>query len=397
MLKVWNVVLIFVTFWLTIFGTFLTRSGVIESVHAFALSNIGPMFFAFLTLILLGFLFVLFQRLPLLRSDNELDAMLSRESAFLLNNVLFVIIAFTTLLGTTWPILSELFTGDKLSVSAPFFNKVNGPVFAVLLFMIGVGPLLPWRRATWATLRHQFQWPLLGGIITAALVFLLIGERRFWPIAGLGVAGLVFTSIIQEFVRGTRARMKVTGERPWKALLKLITRNQHRYGGYIVHLGVVLMTLGIIGNGFYQIDNQATLNVGESMNIGPYTITYQGLFERRASNHREVYARLQVKEGDKLVTTLEPKRNIYDKTPEQPTTEVALKPGLMEDLYVVLAGWEQGGQIASFKAYINPLMSWLWIGGLILVLGGVVAAWQRPRPIGVRRRVAKGAVAQPAN
>jgi len=300
-------------------------------------------------------------------------------------------------LGTTWPILSELFTGDKLAVSAPFFNKVNGPIFSILLLMIGVGPLLPWRRATWANLKYQLQWPFLGGIVTALLVFVVVGERRPWPIFGLGVAGLVFTSIVQEFVRGTRARMHATGEKPWTAMFKLISRNQRRYGGYIVHLGVVLMTLGIIGNGFYQIDNQAALNVGESMTIGPYTITYEGLFERRASNHTEVYARLRVHEGDKLVTTLEPKRNIYDKTPEQPTTEVALKPGLMEDLYVVLAGWEQGGQIASFKAYINPLMSWLWIGGFVLILGGLVAAWQRPRPIGVRRRVMKGALPQTAN
>ncbi len=394
MLKVWNLVLIFVTFWLTIFGTFLTRSGVIESVHAFALSNIGPMFFAFLTLILLGFLFVLFQRLPLLRSDHELDAMLSRESAFLLNNVLFLIIAFTTLLGTTWPILSELFTGDKLSVSAPFFDKVNGPLFAVLLFMVGVGPLLPWRRASWQNLRHQLQWPFTGGILLAIAIVFLFREHRPWPVIGLGIAGLVFTSIIQEFVRGTRARMTVTGESPWRAFSRLVRRNQRRYGGYIVHLGVVLMTLGIIGNGFYQVSNQAALSVGQSMPVGPYTIVYDGLAQRRGSNYTQVYAKLRVLEGHKLIATMEPKRNVYDKTPEQPTTEVALRPGLTEDLYIVLAGWEQGGQIASFKAYINPMMSWLWIGGLVLLLGGLIATWQRPRPVGVRSRAARGPLPQ---
>ncbi|NPA90506.1 MAG: heme lyase CcmF/NrfE family subunit [Chloroflexi bacterium] len=395
MLKVWNVVLIFLTFWLTILGTFITRSGVIESVHAFALSNIGPMFLAFLAILLLGFLFILFRRLPLLQGDNELDAMLSRESAFLFANVLFVSIAFTTLLGTMWPILSELFTGDKLTVSAPFFNKVNGPIFAVLLFTIGVGPLLPWRRANWTTLRHQLQWPTLASILMI-LLLLVLGERRPWPLVGFGLVALVFVSIVQEYVRGVRARMRATGEKPWQALARLFRRNQRRYGGYIVHLGVVLMALGIIGNGFYQVDNQAALNPGESMTVGDYRLVYDGLFERRQSNHTEVYARIRAFKGDRELGVLEPKRNIYDKQPEQPTTEIALRPGLVEDLYIVLAGWENGGKPASFKAYVNPLMSWLWIGGFVVILGGLMAAWRRPRRLTARVKLPRKAVAQTA-
>jgi len=395
MLKVWNVVLIFLTFWLTILGTFITRSGIIESVHAFAISNIGPMFFGFLAVTLFGFLIILFTRLPLLRSENELDAMLSRESAFLLGNVLFVVIAFTTLLGTTWPILSELFTGDKLAVSAPFFNKVNGPIFAVLLLLIGIGPLFPWRRANWTTLRRQLMWPTIGGILTA-VVIVALGERRFYPTLGLAVTGLVATSILQEFIRGTRARMQATGEKPWLAFPRLVQRNQRRYGGYIVHLGVVLMSLGIIGNSFYQVENQAALQVGEKLNIGPYTLVYQGLFERRGSNYTAVVGRLSVFRDGEFLGVMEPTRNLYDKTPEQPTTEVAVRFNLKEDLYVVLAGWEQGGQIASFKVYINPLMSWLWIGGLVLVFGALIAIWPQPRRVRVRSSAPRGAVPQAA-
>ncbi len=393
MLKVWNVVLIFLTFWLTILGTFITRSGVIESVHAFALSNIGPMFLGFLALLLLGFLAILFKRLPLLQGDNELDAILSRESAFLLANVLFVSIAFTTLLGTLWPIMSELFTGDKLTVSAPFFNRVNGPIFVVLLLAIGIGPLLPWRRANWHTLRHQLQWPVLGGVAMMVLVFAL-GERRFWPIIGLGTIALVFVSIVQEYVRGVRARMKATGESPLRALARLFRRNQRRYGGYIVHLGVVMMAVGIVGSGFYQIDNQAALSPGEAMTIGPYRLVYEGLSERRQSNHTEVYAKIHVYKGQADLGIMEPKRNLYDKQPDQPTTEIALRPGLIEDLYIVLAGWENGGKIASFKAYINPMMSWLWIGGFVLIGGGILAAWRRPRRLWARVRLPQRAALQ---
>jgi len=395
MFKVWNVVLIFLTFWLTILGTFITRSGVIESVHAFSVSSLGPMLFGFVTLTLLGFLYLLFERLPMLRSENHLDAMLSRESAFVLNNLVFTTIAFTTLLGTTWPILSELFTGDKLAVSAPFFNKVNGPIFALLLLLVGIGPLLAWRRTDRKTLRHQFTWPAVGAILVVGVVVAL-GERRPLPTLAFATVGLVVTAITQEFVRGVLARMRGTGERPWTATIGLLRKNQRRYGGYIVHLGVVLMALGIIGNSFYQLDNQAAMRTGDQMQIGAYRLVYDGLFERRKSNHTEVYARIRAYRGDTLIGTLEPRRNIYDKNPEQPTTEVAVRMGLREDLYLVLAGWEANGEVTSIKAYVNPLMSWLWIGGLVLILGTLVGIWPRPRRVTVRARAPRRAVREVA-
>ena len=393
MLKVWNMVLIFLTFWLTILGTFITRSGVIESVHAFAVSNIGPMFLVFLAVTLLGFLYLLFSRYPLLRSENELDAILSRETTFLLNNVIFATIAFTTLLGTTWPILSELFTADKLTVSAPFFNKVNGPIMAGLIILMAICPLLPWRRANWEVLKRQFLWPLTAALLAVVALFVL-GERRMWPIVGFSAIVMVAATLLQEFVRGVRARMRATKEPPWTAFVMLFRRNQRRYGGYIVHLGVIIMAVGIVGSGFYQIDNQAALKVGESMNIGPYTLRYDGLAERRRSNHTEVYAKMTLLKDNKPLALLEPKRNIYDKRPEQPISEVALRFGWKEDLYLVLAGWEKGGEIASFKAYINPLMSWLWFGGLVLIFGTLVAMWPMPQRRRAAVRIPKGAVPQ---
>ncbi len=388
MLKVWNVVLIFLTFWLTIFGTFLTRSGIIESIHAFVLSNVGPLFLGFLALLLLGFLAVLWWRWPVLRSEHVLEAMLSRESAFWLNNVFFTAIALITLLGTTWPILSELVVGDKIGVGASFFNRVNGPIFAGLLGLMGIGPLLPWRRASWATWRGQLVWPVIGGGGTGT-VFFLLGERRLWPLAAWAIVGLVLVSIAQEYVRGVRSRVRATGEPVWRAMGALIRRNPRRYGGYIVHLGVILAAIGIIGSSFYQSQQQGVLRVGEALTIGDYRLVYNGLFERRQSNHTQIVGRLAVYRDDAFVGVLEPARNIYDKWPEQPTSEVAVRVTWKEDLYVVLAGWERGGEMASFKAYINPLMAWLWIGGLVSIAGTLIAWWPVPQQARVRVRTTR--------
>ncbi|HEY66190.1 MAG TPA: heme lyase CcmF/NrfE family subunit [Caldilineae bacterium] len=388
MLKVWNMVLILLTFELTLVGTFITRSGIIESVHAFALSNIGPMFLAFITLTTLGFLALMWDRLPLLRGENELDGLLSREAGFLLNNLLFVGIMFATLLGTLFPIITEAVSSTKISVSAPFFNKVNGPIFLGLLVLMGVCPLLGWRISTWRTIQRQFTWPAVASLIGVILLAVL-GARKPLPLVGFGVCVLIVSTIVQEFVRGVAARRGVTGESWLQAAGKLISRNQRRYGGYIVHLGVVLMAIGIIGSSFYQSETQANLKVGESMTIGDYTLTYQGLGHRVVANHQEIFANLEIYRNGRYVGALHPQKNIYFKTPEQPTSEVGIRVGLREDLYVVLAGWEANGERASFKVYVNPLMVWLWIGGAVLIVGTVIAVWPRRRePVPVSTRAA---------
>ncbi len=377
MLKVWNLSLIFLTFWLIIIGTFLTRSGVIDSVHAFAISDIGPILFAFVVLLAVSFLGLLFWRWPLLRSDQQLDGILSREASFLYNNLLFLVIALATLLGTIWPLVSEIILGDKLTVSTPFFDKVNGPAFLLLLVLMAAGSLLSWRRTPPAALRRQFLWPLSGGAV-AVIVALLFGEKRPALLIAFFIIVLNLVTIAQEFGRGMQARHRVHRESRFTALGQLFRRNSHRYGGYIVHLGVIIIAIAIVGQHNYQQDRQVSLRPGESVSLAGYTLTYRGLNSRLAGNHEEIYAMLELQKGGHTIGMLQPKRSVYFKG-NQPVSEVALHVTAFGDLYTVLAGWENGGDPASFSIYFNPLMIWLWIGGFISILGTIVAIWPLPR------------------
>ncbi len=392
MLKVWNMVLIFLTWELTLFGTFLTRSGVVESVHSFALSPIGPMFATFIIGTMVGFFVLLVWRLPLLKSDNQLDAVLSRETSFLTQNVLFVVIMVATLLGTLFRPISEWVTGDKISLNAPYFNRVNGPLFLVLLILMGAAPLLAWRRSAPETLKNNFSYPLLGALISVPVMFLL-GNRSMAGFVGFSVLAFVFTGIIQEYVRGVRARQHSTGEPLPQALINLVRRNGRRYGGYIVHIGVLMIALGIIGNEFFQSEGQANLAPGESIVVADYTLTYERLDMAEGPNYTEFSAAMPLEKNGRAAGVIVPKKVIYNKNQEQPMTEVGLKPGLLEDVYVVLAGFDNMGQTASFKVYVNPLMSWMWIGGVIIILGVLVSAWPRkvPTTSEVRARVPGGA------
>ena len=384
MLKVWSMVLIFITFTLTLVGTFITRSGVIQSVHSFAISPIGPLFLGFIAIVMLGFLYLLFDRLPLLRSKSELDSMRSREFAFLLNNLTFLGIAFATMLGTFYPMITELFGGTKIAVSEPFFQKVNGPIFLLLLVLMGVGPLLGWRRSSGQSLVRNFRFPLAFALIFAVGIYLL-GVRAISPWLGMTASGLVLFTIVQEFYRGTRARRQATKENWLAAFSHLIQRNRRRYGGYIVHLGIVVMAFGIIGATFFQSEGQANLQIGESLQINDYSLEYQGLRMVDRDTRTIIAATLDVYDDGRPIGSVEPHRNLYHKNPDEPTNEVGLMIRPLEDLYVVLAGWEDGGASASFKVYVNPLMLWVWMGGLILALGTLVAMW--PQQMLARRRV----------
>jgi cytochrome c-type biogenesis protein CcmF len=373
-LKVWNVVLIWMTYFLVILGTFTTRSGVLESVHSFARSDVGPYFLGFMVIILFGFLWLLFDRLPLLRSDQQIDSYTSREAAFLANNWLFAGIAFATLWGTFFPMFSEILTGDRISVAAPFFNKVNGPLFLLLLLLMGVGPLLGWRHTSAEAFRKQFTFPLLTGAIVALIVFVV--ARSLYPIIGLAICAFVAATIVQEYVRGVLARRKTSGDNVVAAMGHLWSRNGRRYGGYIVHLGIVLIGVAVIGNEFYQQTTNVTLAPGESTQLAGYTLEFAGLESNRLPNAIEFGARMVAYDSsDNVVGTLIPKRNVYDKAPDMPTSEVGLHMSPIEDVYVVLNGWEEGGRTATFTIYINPLTAWMWVGGLVLVLGTLIAAW----------------------
>lgn len=381
-LKVWNVVLIWLTYFLVILGTFTTRSGIIESVHSFARSDVGPYFLVFLVLILFGFLWLLFDRLPLLRGEHSIDSYTSREAAFLANNWLFAGIAFATLWGTFFPMFSEILTGERISVAAPFFNKVNGPLFLMLLLLMGVAPLLGWRHTSVAAFRKQFTFPLIAGIAVGLLVFFF--ARSLYPVIGLAICGFVTATIVQEYVRGVMARRATTDENVLVAIVHLWSRNGRRYGGYVVHLGIVMIGVAVIGNEFYQQSLSVTLSRGESATIGRYELVYNGIETDRKANRIEFNALLDTYSLDsgRKVGVITPQRNIYDKTPDMPTSEVGLHMTPIEDVYVVLNGWESGGATATFTIYVNPLTMWMWVGGIVLVLGTLIAVWPNP----VRRR-----------
>jgi cytochrome c-type biogenesis protein CcmF len=376
MLKVWNMVLVILTFSLTIFGTFLTRSGVISSVHSFTQSGLGPFFLSFLGVILVVSLGLLFWRLPLLRSENELDSLLSRESAFLFNNLILVGIAFAVFWGTVFPVISEWVRGVKITVGPPFFNKVNAPLGMVLLFLMGVGPIIAWRRATWQHLKKAFLWPVAAGVVGGAVCFVL-GARSYWGVLAFSLIFFVLGTIVTEFARGVRARQAMVGESAAVALAHLIGKNRRRYGGYIIHLGVVMIFVAITGTALFRQERQVTLNPGEQFELGGYALRYNGLEERDTPHVAYLMANVSVLEGDRQIDTLRPEKRFYKK-PEQPTTEVAIRSTLGGDLYLVLGSYDAETKMATILAYLNPLIGFLYWGGIVLAVGTVVVVWPAP-------------------
>ena len=378
-LKVWNLVMIWLTFFLVILGTFTTRSGILDSVHSFAQSDVGGYFLAFLSLIVVGFLLLLFDRLPLLKAENEIDSATSREAAFLGNNWLFAGITFATLWGTFFPMFSELITGSRISVAAPWFNKVVGPMLLLLILLMGIGPLLGWRRTSVEVMRKQFTWPL-GLALLFGISFWFVSPNIF-PVVGLAICLFATLSIVQEYARGIMARRSITQENVFVALVNLMRRNGQRYGGYLVHLGIVLIGVAVIGNEFYQSSTNVTLARGESADLVGYTFTYNDIETERKPNRTEIRTNITIThEGtENQIAIISPQRNLYDKTPDQPTSEVGLHMRPSEDLYVVLNGWEDEGVSATFTIYINPLTMWLWIGGIVIVLGTLVCVWPHPQ------------------
>lgn len=397
MLKVWNVSLAFISFWLVIIGTFITRSGIIDSVHAFALSNVGPMFLSFIILSFALFMYLLWRRLPQLQSDSELDSMLSRESAFLYVNVLFIVAAFVTLFGTIFPLVSEFVTSTKIAVSAPYFNKVDGPIFMGILLLMGIGPLLGWRRSSTDMLRKSILPPLAMALLVVVILIMLV-TRHWLPLLGWGLAALVLGTILWEYYRGARARHKATGESWPLALLRVMARNQRRYGGYLVHLGVVMITVAIVGATMFQSNLKTSLRLNQSVEVGGYSFTYTGMEQEHHANHDTAIANVLVRKGDQVIGTLRPRMNFYSAVSGRdmgPTSEVGLRTNLHEDVYIVFNGWEQDGNLGAFEIFINPLMLWMWIGGLVMVFGTLFAMW--PLPKTATRRVRSAAVAQPAS
>ncbi len=377
MLKRWNMVLIILTYALVIFGTFLTRSGVLSSVHSFAQSAIGPSFFIFISITFLGSLALLARAWERLRDDNPLDSIFSRESAFLLNNLLFMGITVSVFWGTVFPLISEVATGQKISVGPPFYNRVTGPQFAALILLMGVAPLLAWRRASARQLGRLMLIPLALSL-AVALILALRGVTSPGALFGFWLVAFVLLTTVLEFVRGAQARMKTGGESAFTALARLIARNQRRYGGYIIHLGVVVMALGVIGSTLFQIETQGRLSQGQALTLGAYTMVYDDLIAFRAEDGREVHrATVSVYRDGRLLTTLHPRRDLYLlEGGAQPMTIPGVRSSIEDDFYVLLVDWEpMGVDGATFKLYVNPLVNWVWAGGLVFILGTLVAVW----------------------
>jgi len=376
MLKTWNMWLIFSTFMLSIFGTFLTRSGVVSSVHAFAQSSIGDWFVAFLAIIFATCLFFYVKNRSHLRTEHKLESLVSRESSFLFNNLLLLVACFTVLWGTLFPVLSEWVQGTKVTVGPPFFNRVNVPVALLLLLLTAVGPLLAWRRTSVESLKRNFLGPAIGALITGA-VLVAVGVRPwndvsyFYSLMTIMLSVLVALTVISEFVRGGRVIGRHTGQNLFASMVQLAHRNTRRYGGYIVHFGVIVIMIGFAGAVFNQ-DKEQEMGFGDKMTIGPYTLVCQSYTQDDNPNYGSEWAVMNVFKGGKQIATLNPERRFY-KASQQTSTMVANRSTPQEDLYVVYEGQNPETGKPIIKVHLNPLVMWIWVGVWIMIVGTVVA------------------------
>ena len=399
MLKIWNIVLVIMTFLMTVFGTFLTRSGILQSVHAFAQS---PTFtFAFLWFLLvtavIAFGFVI-ARLRDLRTEARMESLLSRESSFLFNNVLLVAAGFTVLWGTIFPLVSEFVRGVKVSVGPPFFNMVLNPVWLALLLLMGIGPLIAWRKATLKHFKRNLLGPIFAGV-AGGIVLAAVGITGFWPLTFLSTCVFVTATIVLEFTRGAKVRAAMTQKSIPIAAVQLVSRQKRRYGGYIVHFGVVVMVLGIVLSSYYREEKEVSLQLGESVELAPYTLTYSD-FNVTDEGHKMVFAAdLQAQRGDKTLT-LDVRRDYFPGSKSMEWwSRACIKSNWQHDLYVTMpqfdtTPYQEGGddsqppQIIALHIRVLPAVMWIWIGGYILIVGTVIAMWPEPVPSHLRGKAA---------
>ncbi len=372
MLKIWNVSLITLTFLLTLFGTFLVRSGILTSVHAFGNSDLGMFFLVFTGIVFVASFWLIIDRLNMLKETREFESYVSKESSFLLNNLILVGIAFATFFGTIYPLIGEAVTGSRPTVSIPYFNAVNAPLGLLMVALMGICPLIAWRKSDMKSLRDNFLVPVALSLVFMVTAYIL-GLRKIYALIAFTTVFFVTASTLIEFIKGTRVRMKMTGENPVTALFKLMFKNRRRYGGYIIHLGLIMLIMGVIGSNAYEKVEQKTIDFGETITIEDYTLTYTNLAERKEGKNDVVYADLSVTKGGKEFGIVQPEKVFYPTHPN-PSTEVGIKGSLKEDLYVILAGWDKEGK-ATFKVLVNPLVAWLWIGGYVMVIGTIFALW----------------------
>jgi cytochrome c-type biogenesis protein CcmF len=379
MLKVWNVVLVMLAFSLSIFGTFLTRSGIVSSIHSFTQSSIGPWFLGFIVLIAVVSIVLVFWRLPLLRAKTRLESLVSREATFLYNNLLLVALCLTILWGVAWPIVSEAVRGESVVVGRPYYDFFLRVFGLPLLLLMGIGPLVAWRRASLRSLARTFAWPA-GAALGTGAVLLLLGAGSSVPgLVAYTFAAFVLATIVLEFVRGTQARRALSGGSWPAAFTSLITRNRRRYGGYVVHASIVLLAVGVAGSSAYDSVTEGRLARGDSLAVGGYTLTYRSLSEREAANATEIRAQLAVRRGGDDLGTLQAGKNAYA-VEEQVSNEVGIRsdPLRAEDLFVI-AEQVNGNGTVDFRVFVKPLVNLIWLAGLVFLLGSVITLWPDAR------------------
>ena len=378
MLKVWNMILIIITFTLCIFGTFLTRSGVMSSVHSFTASSLGPIFLGFVFFILVVSFGLMSQRMQLLRSKKRIESFSSRESGFLFNNVVFIVMCFAVLWGTLFPVISEAVRGTKITVGAPFFNQINIPIGLVLLCLTGIGPLLVWRKTSKQSFIRNFTTPVIVGLVMALVLYII--NIRGYVLISFSLSVFVLTTISLEFARGIRSRITVHKENPLTAFWRLLRKNRSRYGGYIVHVGIVFMFIGFTGHAF-DSEKEFGLKKDETNHLSGYTFVLQNIREEERPNHYAWIADLHVSDASgKEIVMLHPEKRIYfhrnpDPERRQPHSELDIYHTMKQDIYSIFNSVDLENGVAYLKIMINPLVNWVWFGGFIFVLGTLVALW----------------------
>ena len=378
MLKRWNIGLILATYFLSVFGTFITRSGILASVHSFVESEIGPLFLGFLGVILAAGLYLMLDRREMLEDEHHVESYTSREFGFVLNNLILGGLALAIFWGTVFPLVSRLF-GVEVTVGAPFFNRITAPLFGALLVLMGIGPLLAWRRSTWAAVGRQVSIPL-GLALLSGAVLAAGGVREPGFLLAVAASVVVFAAVLVELVQSVAARIKFTNDPPLLALPRLLARNPRRYGGYAVHIGIVIIALGIAGHTHYHQEQLRGLEVGDTARVGPYVVVFEGLEEGERSGIPYTAARVRVQQDGRDLGYLLPRKLYYPGwvDTQGPTTEVAIYSTAAGDLYVVLAGWDEFGSVAGFQLFWNPMIGWLWAGAFVLLAGSLFALWPRP-------------------
>ena len=379
MLKVWNMLLVILAFSLSLFGTFLTRSGVLNSIHSFTEGSIGPWFLGFICFVVAGSLLLVFKRLPLLRSKTKLESLASREATFLYNNLLLVALCLTILWGVTFPILSEAVRGESVTVGRPYYDFFLRAFGLPLLLLMGIGPLIAWRRASLRSLGRTFLWPFVTALVAGAGLIAAGAGTSIPGLIAYTFSAFVAATIALEFIRGTQARRALSGEAVPRAFGQLIARNRRRYGGYIVHAAILMLAIGIAGSSAYDTSHSARLAPGDSMKLRNYTLVYRGLNSKRSQNAIETRAAIDVYRGGDRIATMHPGKNDYP-VEQQVSNEVSIRSDWLtgEDLFLITEQVNQNGTI-DFKAIINPLVNLIWAAGLVFLLGSAIALWPDAR------------------